>query len=224
VRIAFALAEETWEAGADGMHSALHVDVPTWIRLQSVAATASHQRITNNLEQFTRAEIVTIKDAAVIQIANMVIAILRYYSQRGSKDAPACVQAAMSDVAESAAGAPKDAAGTPTRPQRRHRRQPDSTVLLRASPRMQTVNVTLKAKCTSAASRSSHHLLLPVRCPLFRATCGHHKADISSLSMTTQHFQRLAASGCSSAPAAHPHGDHGAIAWASTRSRLAGDG
>ncbi len=42
VHIAFALADGTWAAGADVVHSALHVDVHTWIRLQSVAATASH--------------------------------------------------------------------------------------------------------------------------------------------------------------------------------------
>jgi hypothetical protein len=42
VRIALALAQATWAAGADGVHSALHVDVHTWIRLQSVAATVSH--------------------------------------------------------------------------------------------------------------------------------------------------------------------------------------
>ncbi len=41
-RIAFALVKATWAAGADGVHSSLHVDVHTWIRLQSVAATASH--------------------------------------------------------------------------------------------------------------------------------------------------------------------------------------
>ncbi len=44
----------------------------------------------------------------------MARATLRYYSQRGSMDAPACVQAAMSHVAQGAAGAPNDDAATPT--------------------------------------------------------------------------------------------------------------
>ncbi len=44
VRIALALVKATWAAGADVVHSALHVDVPTWIRLQSVAAALMRLR------------------------------------------------------------------------------------------------------------------------------------------------------------------------------------
>jgi hypothetical protein len=44
-RIAFALVKATWVAGADGVHSALHVDVPTWIGLQSGVAPALQHRL-----------------------------------------------------------------------------------------------------------------------------------------------------------------------------------